>query len=142
MSKGSVKWRKTINEMGGDILVRIFWVAIFRREVFQGEFDFFGWEFFGQEFPWGEFSLNHFFHIMYLFLLFKKLSIDIMSLSTRRYNFKLIKCRAKFLFRNFLLQKARNIFNSKHVKQCKFWVVNKWEVREKCKSLSETCRRL
>ena len=61
LSKGSVKWRKTINEMKGDILERIFWVAIFRREVFQREFHFFGWGFFGQEFPWEEFSLNHFF---------------------------------------------------------------------------------
>ena len=36
LSKGSVKWKKIINEMGGDILVRIFCVAIFRREVFLG----------------------------------------------------------------------------------------------------------
>ena len=32
----NVKWRETINEMGGIFQVGIFWVEIFQRRVFQG----------------------------------------------------------------------------------------------------------
>ena len=61
------------------IQMEVFWVPIFR-----GEFD--GWKFFGWEFPRGkEFSKNHFLHIMHLFLIFKKLSINIIRLSTKKY---------------------------------------------------------
>ena len=55
--------------------------------------------------------------------------------------FKLRKCRAKmcatcatFPSRNFLFQWIGSIFNSKHLKQWKFWVVNKWEVRKNVKA--------
>ena len=48
----------------------------------------------------------------------KKLSINLIRLQQKDICFKLIKCCAKFLSRNFLF--AGNIFNSKHVKQWKF----------------------
>ena len=77
----------------------------------------------------------YFLHIMYLLLFFKQWDFQ-----RKDTYFKLTKQQAKFwatcatfLSRIFLFQWAQSFFNSKHWKQWKFWVVNKWEIREKCK---------
>ena len=64
--------------------VRIFWVAIFWGGCFPGG-SLMGGNFTGGNSLGEEFSLNHFLHVMYLFLLLKKLSINIARLSTKRY---------------------------------------------------------
>ena len=85
LSKRSVKWRKAINEMDGNnpddnflganfpggssLGGRVWWVGIFRVGIHPGEGIF----------------IDHFLHIIYLFLLFKKLPINIMRLSTKIY---------------------------------------------------------
>ena len=109
-----------------------------------GGYGFGEWRFFW----WRSMSIHvhlythiYFLHIMYLFLFSKKLLTNIIRLSTKNIYFKLWKFRAKFCAncatfpsRNFLFQWAWNISNSNYLKQWKFWVVNKWEVPEKCKS--------
>ena len=85
LSKRSVKWRKAINEMNGNNPDENFLGANFPGGSFRSE-EFDGWEFFRWYFPRGkEFSYNHFLHIMYLFLFSKKLSINIIRPSTKRY---------------------------------------------------------
>ena len=68
----------TLNEMGGNIPGENFLCGNFPGGSFPlGEFDeleFFGWDF-----------QNHFLHIMHLFLFFKKLSMNIIKFSTKRY---------------------------------------------------------
>ena len=109
---------------------RIFWVAIFRGGSFPRG-SLMGGNVFGGNSPGG------IFFVMYLYLLFFQ---KIINKYKKTFNkkiyafFKFIKCRAKFLSRNFLFQWAQNVFNWEYFKQWKFWVVSKREIRGKCKS--------
>ena len=116
----------------GIFQVRIFWVAIFRWGREFSRESLMGGNFSGGNTPVG-ISLEPFSLFNGSILIFQK----IMNKYNKTFNKKiyiLIQCRAKFLSRKILFQWAQIIFNSKHVKQRKFWVLNKWSVREKCKS--------
>ena len=132
-SKQSVKWWKTINEMDGNIPGENFLGGNF--PVGGGSFPGGVWwvEIFRVGIPPVGISLEPFSLFNGSILIFQK----IMNKYNKTFNKKiyiLIQCRAKFLSRKILFQWAQIIFNSKHVKQRKFWVLNKWSVREKCKS--------
>ena len=126
-------------EWVGIFQVRILWVDIFRRwgGIFTGEFD--GWEFFSWEFPRGVFTRP----IFFIWCIYSYFSKDLSTLYKANTIFinkykktfkKVYNFAQNFLTATFFLQSARNIFNPKHLKQWEFWVVKKWEVREKCRS--------
>ena len=111
------------------IQVRIFWVPIFRGELFEGGVWWVG--IFRVGIPPGEgIFIEPFSSYNLSILIFQKIFNKYNKTFNKKIYFKLIKCCAKFLYRNILFQWARNIFNSKNVNQRKFWVVNKWELEK------------
>ena len=117
----------------GIFLIRIFWVAIFRVGIFQRGRSWWVGIFRVGIVP-GVIFLEQFSSCNVSVLIFQKIINKYNKTFNKNIYFKLIKYRAKFPSCNFLFKWTWNIFKSKHIKQWKFWVVNKWEVREKCKS--------
>ena len=109
------------------------WVGMFRVGIFRWEGRLMISNFSCGNSP-EEIFLEPFCSYNVFILIFQKIINKYNNFQQKDIYFKLAKCRAKFLSRNFLSQWARNIFASKHVKQWKVWLVNKWEIWEKCKS--------
>ena len=106
--------------------VRIFWVAIFRGEIFQGGVWWVG--IFRVGISPGRLSLETCSLYDVSILIFQKN----INKYNKTFNKRIYTLNSKFLSRNVSI--CAKYFKHKALKAMEFWVVNKWQVLEKCKS--------
>ena len=106
--------------------VRIFWVAIFRGKIFQGGVWWVG--IFQVGISPGRLSLETCSLYDVSILIFQKN----INKYNKTFNKRIYTLNSKFLSRNVSI--CAKYFKHKALKAMEFWVVNKWQVLEKCKS--------